>query len=470
MVLTGEKTISTEIQTEISLFCEKQRQALGKRDISPRVLQMPQTCTTSLPLQTTLHEKKGGEKVMANKVTKRQLLSSALALTVSGTMLLGTTMAWFTDTATLKNTTITSGNLKLEVSGVPTGGIQIDKLTSADPQTQTITLKNAGSVDAIVEVTKTITQTTEGDVHTKHLQTYGLPTGKYFLGAGEQEEYTLTVALANVECNDCKDKSYTLDIDFNATQIKKVQKVTSADELKTALENAIAGTHIILGDTEINNTVMGKENTVKYNVPSGVVLDGGKFTGNVALNVLGDAVIRNVKFEGIQNGESEFKQKLSAIYAYSLTGSLVVDNCTFNDVEYEALQLTPNSSSNITVTNCEFDASKQVARYIHIQHHYPNDSTDYILEDGNVTISNNTFKNCQYTSDKVYITSLGTILITNIDFSNIYLGKNKFQGTSVDNCIFMTENGNFVQYDAEKFHKALIYDGIVNFQEYYSMN
>ena len=52
---------------------------------------------------------------MANKHTKRALLSSVMALILCFTMLLGTTFAWFTDSVTSKNNTIVAGNLDVEL-------------------------------------------------------------------------------------------------------------------------------------------------------------------------------------------------------------------------------------------------------------------------------------------------------------------------------------------------------------------
>ncbi len=52
---------------------------------------------------------------MTKKATKRALLSSALALVVCISMLIGTTYAWFTDSVTSANNIITSGNLDVEL-------------------------------------------------------------------------------------------------------------------------------------------------------------------------------------------------------------------------------------------------------------------------------------------------------------------------------------------------------------------
>ena len=51
----------------------------------------------------------------SSKSTKRALISSALALLMCVTMLVGATFAWFTDTASTGVNKIQAGNLDLEV-------------------------------------------------------------------------------------------------------------------------------------------------------------------------------------------------------------------------------------------------------------------------------------------------------------------------------------------------------------------
>ena len=52
---------------------------------------------------------------MNNKNTKRALLTSVLSLTLCGSMLVGTTFAWFTDSVSSTNNVITAGNLDVEL-------------------------------------------------------------------------------------------------------------------------------------------------------------------------------------------------------------------------------------------------------------------------------------------------------------------------------------------------------------------
>ena len=51
------------------------------------------------------------------KATKRALLTSVMALVMCVVMLVGTTFAWFTDTASTNVNTIKAGNLKVDIIG-----------------------------------------------------------------------------------------------------------------------------------------------------------------------------------------------------------------------------------------------------------------------------------------------------------------------------------------------------------------
>ncbi len=58
---------------------------------------------------------------MSNSNTRRALLSSVVALVICITMLMGTTFAWFTDTASVNVNTIQSGTLKIDLVSTVSG-------------------------------------------------------------------------------------------------------------------------------------------------------------------------------------------------------------------------------------------------------------------------------------------------------------------------------------------------------------
>ena len=63
-----------------------------------------------------------------SKHTKRALLGSALALILCFAMLLGTTFAWFTDTASTTVNTIQAGTLDVDIT--TEGGKSLDGVTT----------------------------------------------------------------------------------------------------------------------------------------------------------------------------------------------------------------------------------------------------------------------------------------------------------------------------------------------------
>ena len=104
-------------------------------------------------------------------------------------------------------------------------------------------------------------------------------------------------------------------------------------------------------------------------LPAGVTLNGGghKISGasTVRLNAAGGTV-QNVMFETIHN-ESNGQ---SAICASALTGTLTVTGCTFDNVDWDAIQITPKANAAIVITNNVFkhtDESSTQQRYIHIE-------------------------------------------------------------------------------------------------------
>ena len=89
---------------------------------------------------------------MTKKATKRALLSSALALVVCISMLIGTTYAWFTDSVVSNNNIITSGNLdvELEYATVVDGQITAwNKVQSADKIFNPDALWEPGRVEVV---------------------------------------------------------------------------------------------------------------------------------------------------------------------------------------------------------------------------------------------------------------------------------------------------------------------------------
>lgn len=110
-------------------------------------------------------------------------------------------------------------------------------------------------------------------------------------------------------------------------------------------------------------------------ISKNITLDGGGHTisGNSSIsvnmpgNAAADVTIRNVNFKDIANGN-----KLSAFYFSQVKGKLTITGCTFDSIEYEAIQVTPMEGAEVNVSNNVFRAKADgtQVRHIHIEMAY----------------------------------------------------------------------------------------------------
>ena len=110
-------------------------------------------------------------------------------------------------------------------------------------------------------------------------------------------------------------------------------------------------------------------------ISKNITLDGGGHTisGNSSIsvnmpgNAAADVTIRNVNFKDIANGN-----KLSAFYFSQVKGKLTITGCTFDSIEYEAIQVTPMEGAEVNISNNVFRAKADgtQVRHIHIEMAY----------------------------------------------------------------------------------------------------
>jgi hypothetical protein len=112
------------------------------------------------------------------------------------------------------------------------------------------------------------------------------------------------------------------------------------------------------------------ENTGNVSLPAGVTLDGdGKnITGTSAVYINKDGgTVQKVNFKHIHNSSN----KQSAIYGNGLVGTATITGCTFDNCDWDAIQITPVAGANVVITNNMFsdDVTDNVKqqRYIHVQ-------------------------------------------------------------------------------------------------------
>ena len=164
---------------------------------------------------------------------------------------------------------------------------------------------------------------------------------------------------------------------------------TEYAKLTEALSNAHSGQTVrLLKDIDNSITAVGYTGGINYSLNEGVTLDGAGHTisGHIGvfINAAGGTV-KNVKFVNIHNnvvvdpdtceyyGWESKTGNQSAIYASDLTGEVVIKNCTFDNIDWDAIQITPKEGSSIEIIDNVFkhtNTSDTQLRYVHIQSAY----------------------------------------------------------------------------------------------------
>lgn len=156
---------------------------------------------------------------------------------------------------------------------------------------------------------------------------------------------------------------------------------TTLEEFASALKGIESETKVELLSDLVNHNY---DKVVDLSLPSNVTLEGNNNTikGNIKVTVQKDAsnvTIQNAMFKDIHNnvdvgsgGNYGFNNKtgnLTAIYGSGLTGTFTITGCTFENVDWDAIQITPLAGANITITDNIFrtDAECQTVRFIHVE-------------------------------------------------------------------------------------------------------
>ncbi len=289
------------------------------------------------------------------------------------------------------DTTITDGEF-----------IQNAKITGAYPQVV---------MTGVVENTKTpITRITGGVF--KNNSTTGIfhGLGKATSANFEVSGGTFNKSISDGYCADGFIPTKNDDGTYGVKEGKYVAKVsgTGYETIEEAVEAAKAGNTITLLD-DIVNTDYTVANVIEISLKKNAKLDGNGHTisGNVKVtaNSEGGITIKNVIFKDIHNNavvSDAYKEKygfsdekvgtLSAVYAKSIAGKLTITGCTFENADWEALQITPVEGANLVITNNIFKTSesetvKGQLRFIHIEMAYGD--VDHEGENITATVTDN---------------------------------------------------------------------------------
>ena len=159
--------------------------------------------------------------------------------------------------------------------------------------------------------------------------------------------------------------------------------------LTEALSNAHSGDTVrLLKNIDNSIGAEGYKGGIEYRLNEGVTLDGAGHTisGHIGVRInAAGGTVKNVKFVNIHNnvvvdpdtceyyGWESKTGNQSAIYASDLTGKAVITGCTFDNIDWDAIQITPKEGSSIKITDNVFkhtNTSDTQLRYVHIQSAY----------------------------------------------------------------------------------------------------
>ena len=389
---------------------------------------------------------------MKTTSTKRAFLLSVCSILLCLVMLVGTTFAWFTDTASTAVNTIQSGKLDVALEMLVNGEwvsaegktLEFIKAQGNDPilwepgceyKLPDLRIVNKGNLALKYKVVVSGVTGDEklNEVIDWNYKVAGLTdaankegtlnketTG--FLGTLLPEEdnvLTLSGHMQEAAGNEYQNLTitgitvavyatqYTYEYDSNDNQYDKDadfgEFVTTQDGFLAALA---AGKDVIL-DSDI---VLDSE--LKINASVSIYGNGhALLTGApVRVNAGNSVTFKNVCFDAPENG----KGNASNLYAANLAGSLVLDGCTFTGTQWDCVQVIPLEGASIVINACRFEAASPAQRFIHIQ------AADFSDTNVKITLTNNFFGSSANLKNSMI--DLDYVNLDGIDFggNNVY--------------------------------------------------
>lgn len=421
------------------------------------------------------------------KSIKKTLIACALSTALCVTALVGTTFAWFTDSITNKGNKIQAGTLDIAATvaelDATASTYTVEGLNGGkafgfseaqnieESETPIISEENwePGRTNA-----KLLTVTNNGSLATQIKLTFDAQDGGLadalwydFIGVNEgavsgafterpmstlkdmenrefplyeqndSVQFILVYGMNEEAGNEYQNKSFTADVTILAKQIpyetdgfgnsdydrNATYPVANAAELTEAVGKiedgdtiALTGDISLAGELTIDKsvTIDGMGNALISSRPL-------RFTGE-------ETTVRNAAFIAPNN---DSKNATTLYFTNSNVKEIILENCTFSDPQWEVVQITSTNLEKLVINNCTFtaanvdgvangsygNAADEAIRYIHIE-----PSANTVMD---ITITNNTFKNCNKVKDSV-------VGLYFIDGSNVTVGGNTFENLVED--------------------------------------
>lgn len=401
------------------------------------------------------------------KHTKKALFASVMSLLLCFAMLVGTTFAWFTDSASTNVNKIQSGKLDIELqmkdadgNWVSAEGETLDFVKAEGREAEEILwepnctynlqdLRLVNNSNLALKY-KVIITGIKGDAKLNEVIEWTIKLGGEELDIGkemvwlpnESTEQVFTISGHMKE--DANNDYQNLTIDGIAITVVATQYTYEHDSNNNQYDADAKYPVMVSNSEELNDAVTAAKDGDVVLLTDDVTIDSDmSITNDITINGNGNAIVgkpirvngANVTFKDVDMSKPTNTNK-NATLVYISTGSenVVFDGCTFSDPQWEAIQITSNDIKNVTITNCTFEVGKvdtnantgygskagDIIRFIHIQ---PSSSVMPVM---NMTITNNTFKNC----DKVASEIIGIYYVG--EGSTMTAGGNTFEDVADD--------------------------------------
>lgn len=346
------------------------------------------------------------------KRTKSALLASAVSMLLCVAMLVGTTFAWFTDSASTGVNKIQAGNLDIQLLGendvdlegkalkwaAHDGRDEILWEPGATYKTQPFYIKNNGSLNLkfkfvvsgiqgdakLLEVIDFTAMTnanqfkfnTEGvSISTSGafdlLEGYELDT--LFYGVKHFDEYVLEpgqvagpIVLEGHMQETAGNEYQGLSIDNISITVYAAQATGEEDSFNGVYdENALYEVDEVVTNEEALKSALNGEaesvlvtENIALSTPLSInrnvtIIGSGKATISkepVHIGTNANVTFKNMSFAAPVNANGN----ASSLYASNYGGKLVFEGCTFANPQWESIQVTPLDGAEIIVNNCTF--------------------------------------------------------------------------------------------------------------------
>lgn len=387
------------------------------------------------------------------KSTKRALLSSVMAMLLCVAMLIGTTFAWFTDSASTAVNKIQSGTLDVALemknadgewesaegktlSFIKAAGHENEELLwepGCTYELPELRIVNKGNLALKYKIAVTGIQGSAklNEAIDWAMSVDGTPAenlNSVVDKAIEPNNNSGIIAIKGHMKEEAGNEYQGLSIEGIAITVYATQYTSEYDsnnniydagaEYGTAVATAADFSSAIAAGKDVlltSNIVLDSQLNITNNIS--IYGNGHTVISNKPVSVAADAnvTVKNVNFAAPTNTNNQ----ASNLYASGLTGKLVLDGCTFSGTQWDCIQITPVAGAEIVINNCTFELnapaqSGNKTRFIHIEAAYGSNA------DVKITMTNNFFGASTYINEALI--DIDYINLAGIDFggNNIY--------------------------------------------------